>query len=900
MRVFTICTQSYLAYAAVLAESLARTHDGLRLHVVLIDGDAEAKLDFAEVILPAELPLGGEAEFHRMATIYDVVELSTALKPWAFRHLFDRFREPVLYLDPDIQVFAPLHDIGELAAQHGIVLNPHTTEPLPRDHRRPSELDLLLAGTYNLGFLGAGPESGAFLDWWSERLRRDCINSIEEGYFVDQRWMDLVPSYFPHYVLRDPGCNVAYWNLPNRRLENGNGSYSVNGVPLRFFHFSGFSADAPHLLSKHQHANPRIRLSDQPALAALCREYAKQLRRHGHARYSRTPYCYDTAANGMRLSRPIRRVYRRELLRQEEERGTTSLPDPFTKEGAEELVAFLREPVSPQTPALSRYIHEVHQERPDLRTAFPDILGSDAARFVSWVADGGDVSRDIPDQLLPGTQRTTLERGVNLYGYVFAESGTGQIGRSIVAALQAAGIPYAVIPFVETVNRQQHRFASDAKDRAIYDTNLICVNADQVPVFVEKMGKEILERRYNIGVWAWEVDDMPAWMAKSAETLDEVWGISAYTAEGVRRRVGVPVRAFPLPVVVPEPVARSRKELGLPEGFLALFCFDFGSVFDRKNPLGVVEAFRRAFPREGEAHLCIKTVNGQRHVAELERLRLAVSDRTDVLVIDGYRSAEEQMALMNACDVYISLHRAEGFGLTIAEAMSLGKPVISTAWSSTMEFTTVENSYLIPARVVPVPKGTPVYPESARWAEPDVDAAAAALRRVHDRPEDAKEIGERARHDIAERHSPAARAPRLKALLEETRRAMNARTSRSRPRAELHVPSTGTLAADERASAMMAGPNPRMPSRMPWLAGLWRRLMLRLIRNYWVHQRDVDRAMLDAVRSSRESLRLEMRALADAVAERLDRIEDRIDKAEDVRRAEKAPEDPARAIEKLV
>ena len=873
MRVYTICTQSYLAYAAVLAESLAETHDGLRLSVVLIDGDASTQLDFADVILPSELPLGDEAELHRMATIYDVVELSTALKPWAFQYLFERFDEPVLYLDPDIQVFAPLHDLGELAQTHGILINPHTTKPLPRDGLMPSERDLLIAGTYNLGFLGAGRSAAPFLEWWAERLRRDCLNAIEEGYFVDQRWIDLVPSYFPHAVLRDPGCNVAYWNLPNRKVQNGDGRYHVDGVPLRFFHFSGFSADAPHLLSKHQGEQPRIRLSDHPPVASLCRDYAKHLRRQGHARYSRIPYRYDVAANGMRLGRAIRRAYRRELVRQEAEGRAPALPDPFTNEGAEELVEFLRQPAVQTAPGVSRYLLEMHRERSDLRSAFPDVLGTDAARFLDWVKHDAQAGGQIPDALFPGTRQKPLERGVNLYGYVFAESGTGQIGRSIVAALKAAGIPYAVIPFVETVNRQQYQFASDAKERAIYDTNFICVNADQVPVFVEKMGAETLEGRYNIGVWAWEVDDLPAAMAKSGDYFDEVWGISEYTANSIRRRVRVPVRAFPLPVVMPEVLARPRRELGLPDGFLALFCFDFGSVFDRKNPLAVIEAFRRAFPQPGEAQLCIKTVNGARHAADLERLRVAATGRSDIVITDGYRSHEEQMALMQACDVYVSLHRAEGFGLTVAEAMALGKPVITTAWSSTMEFTSDENSYLVPAKVVPVPKGTPVYPTTARWAEPDVEAAAAALRRVYEKPEEANAIGARARRDIATLHSAEARARRLRGLLEE----IHVRRARARRPAAIALPPTAALAADEFASTLMAGPRPQLPSRMPWLAGFWRRLMLRLIRNYWVHQRDVDRALLGAVKSSRESVRLEMQSTVDTLTQRIDQLEDRLD-----------------------
>jgi hypothetical protein len=388
------------------------------------------------------------------------------------------------------------------------------------------------------------------------------------------------------------------------------------------------------------------------------------------------------------------------------------------------------------------------------------------------------------------------------------------------------------------------------------------------------MGSHILNDRYNIGVWAWEVDDLPESMARSEEYLDEVWGISAYTASALRNRLHIPVRAFPLPVVASSPATRSREELGLPEGFLYLFCFDFESVFERKNPLGVIEAYLRAFPEPGDTRLCIKSVNGERHLGELERLRDAVAGRRDIVILDGYRGADEHAALMNACDVYVSLHRAEGFGFTVAEAMTLAKPVICTAWSSTMEFTTDENSYLVPAKVVNVPEGTPAYPPTAHWANPDVDAAASMMCHVFENPDEAREVGERARRDMLTLHGPKARAAYLRELLDEARRARNEAMSRKRVLpGPIVVPGLSGSSAEDHAMLLMSRPNPDLPSRISWLARPLRKLMLRLIRNYWVHQREVDRALLEAVRSSRESARQDIRALGDAISHRLQQIE---------------------------
>ncbi|MGZ7040020.1 MAG: glycosyltransferase family 4 protein, partial [Thermoanaerobaculia bacterium] len=522
---------------------------------------------------------------------------------------------------------------------------------------------------------------------------------------------------------------------------------------------------------KHQGTSPRILLSDHPALAKLCSGYAEALLSNGFQRWSKVQYAFDKMANGLLIDGRMRRLYRDALLDQESNGTETVLPDPFTVEGARDFLDWLRYPASPQMPDVSRYLFEIYKERADLRAVFSDLTSRGAGRYLDWILAGGRVDPPIPADLMPASHSistttieeaagpTTLQHGINLHGYVFAESGTGQIGRALVAAVKAAGIPFAVIPFTSTINRQENPFSDYGSGAPVYDTNLICVNADQVPVFVEQMGSRILHGRYNIGVWAWEVEEFPEAMARNASLLDEVWGISHFAAAAIARKVtDIPVRAFPLPVAIPEPIARTRAELALPDGFLFYFCFDFESVSERKNPLAVINAFKRAFPNPGEASLYIKTVNGHRRVTELERLRAAASPRSDIVFADGYRSAEEQTAIMSACDVYVSLHRSEGFGLTLAEAMALGKPVIGTAYSSTAEFMTSSNSYLVPVEMVAIGERNAPYPANGQWASPDIDAAARFMRQAFENRDDAARRGERARSDIATLHSAESRA----------------------------------------------------------------------------------------------------------------------------------------------
>ena len=224
----------------------------------------------------------------------------------------------------------------------------------------------------------AGPDAEGLLDWWSERLLHDCVVDPATGHFVDQRWIDLVPGIWPDYhLLRDPGYNLAYWNLPTRELRDEGGRYTVDGRPLRFFHFSGFDPLKPLELSRHQN---RIDAASSKPLRRICSDYANAVLTAGYEEARSWPYSWDTLPGGFELDRYARRLYRRAV---SESRLNGS---PFSSEGAEQLVAYLAEPDQQAAPGanISRYLGEVRSDREDLRAAFPNIAGSDAFRFAEW------------------------------------------------------------------------------------------------------------------------------------------------------------------------------------------------------------------------------------------------------------------------------------------------------------------------------------------------------------------------------------------------------------------------------------------------------------------------------------------------------------------------------------
>ena len=225
MRICTIIAGNYLPQARVLARSYSEHNHGEPCSVLLID-DPEHKIEDAgepfEVIRPEEVGFG---RFEGLAAMYNVTELATAVKPLFLRYLLDRERAPLAYFDPDIRFFDQIDEIARLTDSGGVLLTPHVAfRPVPRDDEKPTEIDLLASGTYNLGFIALAPGDDAerLIDWWWERLRFDCVIEHAMGVFVDQRWFDLVNSVVSRFhVVRDPGVNVAYWNLHERMVEHG-------------------------------------------------------------------------------------------------------------------------------------------------------------------------------------------------------------------------------------------------------------------------------------------------------------------------------------------------------------------------------------------------------------------------------------------------------------------------------------------------------------------------------------------------------------------------------------------------------------------------------------------------------------------------------------------------------
>jgi GT2 family glycosyltransferase/glycosyltransferase involved in cell wall biosynthesis len=379
----TIISRNYLAHARVLAQSYARHEPGGRFYLLVVDGLPEGADAGAEVVVlgPDDL---GLPSFFDLASTYDVTELCTAVKPSLLLALLHRRgEEAVLYFDPDILLFRPLEELRQTLAAAGIVLTPHLLKPIPLDGREPSEQDILLSGAYNLGFVAVrkSAETDEFLRWWGERLREGCRIDHFHGLFTDQKWIDLVPGLFPSTaVLRDDTYNVAYWNLHSRALAKCGESFLVNGRPLAFFHFSGFSPEKPQTLSKHQTRTDVVRGTP---LAELLELYAGLLMGNGYPTCSRWSYGYPKVEGGSAGNLILRRLYH-----SLDEATRKQFGGPFQGAGAGSFLAWATSPRAEQG-GLSPFLMYIYRTRDDLVAAFPDVCGKDRDAFLEWARTDG-------------------------------------------------------------------------------------------------------------------------------------------------------------------------------------------------------------------------------------------------------------------------------------------------------------------------------------------------------------------------------------------------------------------------------------------------------------------------------------------------------------------------------
>lgn len=396
---------------------------------------------------------------------------------------------------------------------------------------------------------------------------------------------------------------------------------------------------------------------------------------------------------------------------------------------------------------ITNHQHILYEARKDLKAAFK--LPAEINQFNHWYLESEELRtlNAAASRLTSCESSSTKPRptGVNLVGYLSETSGIAEDSRMMVAALSHTTVPTTTNDFSKNApiknNNHPHKI------------NIFCFPVLEHARYIAENGLTKAIGYYNIGYWPWEVSHWPSQWSHLFALVDEVWTSSTYIQDSIRPDTDKPVLFMPMAVELPSTRRLTREDFGLPKDkFLFYFAFDLKSSSKRKNPEACISAFLKAFPKSDKVGLVIKVLKPTAVSKEWNTLQdLAHTDKR-IHIIDETMQRCDLIDLYASCDCFISLHRAEGFGRNIAEAMLLGKPVIATDYSGNQTFANHENSLPVNYKLANIKPGDYPYVSNGTWAEPDISSAARAMQSIFSDPQLAEKLRESAQFSMV-KHS---------------------------------------------------------------------------------------------------------------------------------------------------
>ncbi|WP_208279109.1 glycosyltransferase [Massilia oculi] len=378
-----------------------------------------------------------------------------------------------------------------------------------------------------------------------------------------------------------------------------------------------------------------------------------------------------------------------------------------------------------QPSGITNHQHILFEARNDLKESFN--LPSEISRFTQWYSESAEFKSFIAAVSRSTEYNTCLIRpkaaGVNVVGYLSETSGIAEDSRMMIAALNHTTIPTVAVDYSKNVSPRDNHHRNKI--------NVFCFPVLEHARYIAEHGLTKVTGHYNIGYWPWEISHWPSQWSHLFSLVDEVWASSAYTQNSILSSTTKPVLFMPMAVEVASTRRLTRKNFGLPEHkFLFYFAFDLKSSSRRKNPEACISAFLKAFPTSDKVGLVIKVLKPSTTNKEWSALeKLAQKDKRIYIICETLERGD-LIDLYAACDCFISLHRAEGFGRNIAEAMILGKPVVVTDYSGNQSFATIENSLPVDYKLIRIEVGDYPHVTNGTWAEPNTNSAATAMKTI--------------------------------------------------------------------------------------------------------------------------------------------------------------------------
>jgi len=345
--------------------------------------------------------------------------------------------------------------------------------------------------------------------------------------------------------------------------------------------------------------------------------------------------------------------------------------------------------------------------------------------------------------------------GINLVGYVQGETGLGQSCRLVAKSLESANVNFGILNYnqISAIRYNDKSLNYKITDSIKYNINLIHIAPHEISLAYFSLGRNLWDSRYNIVFWLWELEIFPQEWEATLVLANEVWTPSEFASESIRKITDKPVCTIPYALGELTNGIYGREHFGLPnDKFLFLVMYDSSSVMERKNPIGAIKAFKQAFSAiDSTVGLVIKINNHQ--ISDILKIKTELRDYSNIYILPQIMDKQEVHDLIACVDVYVSLHRAEGFGLVPAEAMLLGTPVIATAWSSVTEFMNDDVACMVNYTFINIEKDCGPFKRGNRWADPDISQAAQYMQKLYGDENFCKSLAEKAKIHILQHFS---------------------------------------------------------------------------------------------------------------------------------------------------
>ena len=735
LAVFTICSNQHMPQAHVLLGTVRQFLPDADRFLILADEchPAIAYPEGCRVIAAREL---GIPDFAGFAFRYDLMEFQAALKPFAFLHLLGKCGYTHgLYFDPDIELFSAVPAITDaLAANASFILTPHILAPAEQEDG-PNDITVMRAGAFNLGFLGVSgtPEARDLLAWWARWLRWQCVNDQPIGLFVDQKFMDLVPGFAGGTrILHDPGLNVAYWNLSQRRfVPDAPTGPQVGGAPLGFFHYSGFDPSCPDQLSTE---TGRFRGAELPqSWRAFLALYTDRLRAAPQGRMSAGHYAYGRFASGVPIPAIARRMFRDDY--------EAWAGDPFeTFEAWAHLPA--RDAVLGLGSAIPSLVMQWWHARNPALASFPLSETASAERVTRWWIEHGTtagIDRRFlePQALAAGLRPISVgascpaphpdRADATVIAPQAKDSPGGHVGWAQRASLSLA---VGRVEALDTLVRAQ-----PASGRLLS----LCVSPDQLAPILEAVKPRVPGCAYRVFTPSAEQMALSPSCLESLGQIDEIWAPTRFIQAGLVLKTQLPVLHMPVawrfPALGPRAPARP---------YILAECDGFPGCGEL---LAAIQAYEAAFGSRPEADQPTLVLRPHGSGEWDAALRAAIAGNPAVIVP---ATVADPVALVAGAACVLSLHRGEALGLPVARAMAYGVPVVATDYGGCTDLLTPETGFPVDFHLVPGRSS------SHSAAQADACHAAWSLRDVFDRPDEARRRAANASRVLQSAHDPAA------------------------------------------------------------------------------------------------------------------------------------------------